>query len=410
MKSLLNLNMCLCNEAASIRKVLEAVVPFIDTCTIYIDDKSSDATEEIVREILGNMPGQILKGHWFGFKDTRNHILDHVAAQEPPAEFTLMLSADEYLRGGAELRAYLETQRGTDVHAHFVRVSLDGLSAQARVLRVNSAWRYDDFDLGIHEVPVWTGPGEGKVGACGDAIIEHVVSDPIGRMDNIWETHIPLLHEALQRNPKNARAMEFLIQSFEAFLPHPDPNDPDDTKRIARECVELYGRRFELPFEFEEQRRFFLMRFLDTARLADVMDPEELLVIADGLCKEDPDRPEPFFIRASIAATIPGKLVTEIYTLAREAAAVAERIRMQGGLSNSSPLDVSVEWKAHRLAAVAAANLAQRYPEQEQLAKEHIAAGLALGGPAAVFHGIVNSGVIEANASLEDNAGQGAAS
>jgi hypothetical protein len=84
-----------------------------------------------------------------------------------------------------------------------------------------------------------------------------------------------------------------------------------------------------------------------------------------------------------------------VYNLAREAALVAEKVRLAGGLNNSSPLDMSTEWKAHRLAALAASNLAKKHPEQMQLAKDHIAAGLSVGGPWMMFKGIIDDGKVE---------------
>jgi hypothetical protein len=130
---------------------------------------------------------------------------------------------------------------------------------------------------------------------------------------------------------------------------------------------------------------------IDTARLGDSFTPEELFIMADKLCQADASRPEPFFLRAVIASTCPSKLTSDVYSFAREATVVAEKVRGQGGLTNSSPLDMSTEWKAHRLAAIAAANLAKKYPENLLLAKDHIAAGLAVGGPWMAFKSILDA-------------------
>jgi glycosyltransferase involved in cell wall biosynthesis len=388
MRPLVSLVMMIKDEAKSLRGVLEAVKPFVDRWTI-VDTGSRDDSCRIVKEVMVSVPGWLHHEQFRGYAATRNRVLDLDAQVTDPSEFSLFLSGDEYLRDGAKLREYLETQRDTNVDCHFIRLALDmGMSMQARVLRTGSKWRYDDFDLGIHEVPVYPGGADAPKGASPGGYIEHVAADPIARMDNIWEKHIPLLRAALERNPKNERALEFLISSLESFLPH---METDECKDTVEECLELYRQRFELPFVCEEQRRIFVMRMIDTARLGDSFTPEELFIMADKLCQADASRPEPFFLRAVIASTCPSKLTSDVYSFAREATVVAEKVRGQGGLTNSSPLDMSTEWKAHRLAAIAAANLAKKYPENLSLAKDHIAAGLAVGGPWMAFKSILDA-------------------
>lgn len=402
-KPLLGLQMMVKNEAKALRGVLEAARPFIDFWVI-LDTGSTDGTQEIIREVLHDVPGKLYEEPFTGYMSTRNRLLE-LEEDHKATVFSIMLNGDEYLRDGEKLREYLETQRGCRedgcrVDCHFLRLTLDtGLEFQPRILRVGSLWHYDDFDLGVHEVPVHPDGEEAPRQATYSGFIEHVASDPIARMDNIWESHIPKLRAALERNPKNGRALEFLIQSLEAFFPHMLEYERMET---AIECVQFYARRFELPFVCDAQRNFFMMRFIDTARLSDLFDPEELLRMTDELCKHDSERPEPYFLRAVIASTCPTKLTSDVYQFAREAAQVAEKVRLAGGLKNSSPLDISVEWKAHRLAAIAAANLAEKYPENLPLAKDHIAAGLAAGGPWMVFKGIVDDGRIEGKVQLEN--------
>lgn len=397
-RPLLTLVMMVKDEGKNLRAVLNTVKDSIDRAVI-VDTGSTDDTCEIARDALGDKCA-IFHEPWQGYAATRNRVLELAGTE---TVFTLMLSGDEYVRDGEKLREYLETQRDTDTDAIFLNLALDdGMSRQARVLRTGSAWRYDDFDLGIHEVPVHPDP-KAKVALSTGGYIEHIASNPIDRMNNIWENHIPMLRQALERNPKNGRALEFLIQSLEAFIPHPNADDPDEPKRLATECVELYTRRFELPFSTEGQRRYFVMRFIDTARIAEFYPPEILLGMANELCKADGNRPEAFFLRAAIGATVPGKKTHEIYELAKEAATVAEKVRLGGGLNDSSPLDMSTEWKAHRLAAIAAAHLAKKHPENLPLVRDHIAAGLSVGGPWMMFKGIADDGKIEAKISLEEN-------
>jgi len=390
MRGLISLVMIVKDEAKSLRSVLETAKPFCDRYTI-VDTGSNDGTQEIVREVMGDMPGKLYHEPFEGYMKSRNRALELDGSDSNSAIFSLFLSGDEMLRDGAKLREYLETQRDTNIDCHFIRLALEnGMSYQARILRTGSKWRYEDFDCGVDEVPVY--PEDGGVSAAATGgFIEHQVTDPIARMDQIWEVQIPLLRAALERNPNNARALGCLIQKLEAFFPHPVWEE-GELEETAAEVVDLYRRRFELPFTYQEERALFMLHFIDTAAVSGMFTLAELFDMTDALCKSDPTRPEPFLMRAEFASKIEGSKVVDVYQFARDAAEVAEKVRAAGGLKNSSPWDMSTEWRAHRLAAIAASNIAKKYPdnkEQAQLVKDHISAGLSVGGPWLAFKNIV---------------------
>lgn len=384
--ALLGLTMIVKNEAKSIRGVLEAVKMHVDRWTI-LDTGSIDGTQDIVRETMDGLPGELFEEPFAGFAASRNRVLELAG---DTTQFSLMLSGDEYLRDGEKLREYLTTQLDTNVDCFFVRLLLDDvICPQPRIFRTGGPWQFDDFGLGIHEVPVCPGPPgyRAPVAVVDGGYIEHIVSDPIARMDNIWENHIPQLEAVLEKDPNNARAIEFLTQSYESFIGF---SDEDERKELATKCILLYHRRFALPFQSEEERNVYVMRYLDDCRFTDVYSPEELFALVDALCKKEPKRPEIALMRAVVASTCTTMLASEVYRLSVEACRVGEAARKDGGLNNSSPLTTSTEWKAHRLAAVAAKQLSSKHAEYMPLAREHIAAGLALGGPWALFKPIMD--------------------
>src|SRR3954471_9644974 len=64
------LNMIVKNEALVIARCLSAVRPLIDSWVI-VDTGSSDGTQEIVREVLGDLPGELIERSWRDFASNR---------------------------------------------------------------------------------------------------------------------------------------------------------------------------------------------------------------------------------------------------------------------------------------------------------------------------------------------------
>lgn len=388
MKPLLSLVMIVKNESLNIRAVLESAKPFVDSWQI-LDSGSTDGTQQIIDETMQGVPGHLAQESWQGYADTRNRVMQLAGDS---TEFLLMLSGDELLRDGDKLREYLETQRTTDADCFFLKLFLDeAMNPAPRVFRTGSAWRYDDFDCGVHEVPVHNDKNA-KTDLVPDAHIEHLVSDVAKRLDTIEQKHIPMLEAALARNPNNTRAYDCLTQSYESLMPYVDA---DEKKEMAETCVGLYHMRFTLPFSCDEEKRIFRMRYIDTARFTDLYSNDELFKMADELYKEDNTRPEVALMRADFSTRKQGVPLGEVYNNAIEALKVATDNTQ---LSNTSPLMMSCAWKAHRIAAIAAKQLSQGYEKRGQRdssaewlgrCRDHISVGLLCGGTWVMFKGIM---------------------
>src|SRR5262249_39775032 len=150
------------------------------------------------------------------------------------AEFQIMLSGCEYLKGGEILREELEKRRGPvveraedrepSVDLFWTRVLVDSevmfwnesvQAPQPRIFRTGSAWRYQ---FPIHETPVHPTDKAPLNEFLHGVVIEHVVDDPEARFSSIWEKHIPVLKALLQFDPNDARSLIFLAQSYEALM------------------------------------------------------------------------------------------------------------------------------------------------------------------------------------------------
>jgi glycosyltransferase involved in cell wall biosynthesis len=87
------LNMIVKNEAAVIRRCLDSVRPIIDTWVI-VDTGSTDGTQEIVRDYLRDLPGELHERPWKDFAHNRSEAL---ALARQKSEYTFIIDADDTL-------------------------------------------------------------------------------------------------------------------------------------------------------------------------------------------------------------------------------------------------------------------------------------------------------------------------
>jgi len=385
------------DEASNIQKVLEAAKPFIDSWTI-IDTGSTDDTRDIVMKTLDGVPGMLTEEPFVDFATTRNRVMElnrlmqsYYPSGIENAEFQLMLSGDEYLKDGAALREYLETQRTTATDCHLLRLAIDEVSFfTPRVFRTGCQWRYEGI---VHEVPYNRADANAAIGSVPRASIEHVVSDPEKRFSSIWENHIPLLEAKLEEEPNDERTLIFLAQSYKTLIPFMQPGEG---LTYAMRAMSLYMRRLEIPTGSDNERNYVKFHYLDLAKSTGVYTPAEFLSRCTELCEADPQRPDTALLHVAAAKKV--LPVLQVYKLAVHAANVASAA---WGLVNSSPVSVSCGWEAHRVAAVCALQIAKKRPEATlngvpfaELAQQHVAMGLEVGGPERFFQGIVEEATL----------------
>lgn len=94
MKPTICLSMIVKNEAHCISKCLESVKPFINYW-IICDTGSSDNTEEIVTNIMKDIPGEFHHHEWKDFSHNRNLSLQ---LSKNKSDYTLIIDADDYLQ------------------------------------------------------------------------------------------------------------------------------------------------------------------------------------------------------------------------------------------------------------------------------------------------------------------------
>ncbi|MFB7324626.1 glycosyltransferase [Streptomyces sp. NPDC056190] len=87
------LNMIVKDEAHVIRRCLESVRPLIDTWVI-VDTGSTDGTQDVIREVYGDLPGELYERPWKGFDGSRTEAVELARSR---ADYLLFMDADDVM-------------------------------------------------------------------------------------------------------------------------------------------------------------------------------------------------------------------------------------------------------------------------------------------------------------------------
>ena len=91
------LNMIVRNEAAVIERCIGSMLPHIQ-CWAIVDTGSEDATQALIRRLLGELPGELIERPWVDFSTNRNQALDLARGY---GDYALVIDADDVLEVAA---------------------------------------------------------------------------------------------------------------------------------------------------------------------------------------------------------------------------------------------------------------------------------------------------------------------
>jgi glycosyltransferase involved in cell wall biosynthesis len=203
MMSKICLNMIVKNEAHVIARCLDSVRPFIDSWVI-VDTGSTDGTQDLIRALLADIPGELHERPWKDFGHNRSEALQLAKAH---GDYLFVIDADEVL-----VLPDNYTRPLLDGDAYALQVNYGELS-YARVCAIASKlpWRWvgvlhEYLDCG-HAVnsPVIEGPSV------------HVHSDGARSQQDFtikYASDAKVLETALRDEPGNARYRFYLAQSY----------------------------------------------------------------------------------------------------------------------------------------------------------------------------------------------------
>jgi glycosyltransferase involved in cell wall biosynthesis len=195
------LNMIVKNEAHVITRCLASVKPIIDYWVI-VDTGSTDGTQEVIKECMKDVPGELFERPWKNFEHNRNEALELARTK---ADYLLIMDADDELSFQPHFKLPL-----LDSGSYRIWIDYSGLSYQRdQLISMKLPWKW--FGV-LHEYLSCDQPHTCTV-LDGVRYLVH----PEGarsRDPQKYRKDAAVLEEALKEDPTNTRYMFYLAQSY----------------------------------------------------------------------------------------------------------------------------------------------------------------------------------------------------
>lgn len=214
----LGLAMIVRNEAAIIERCLVSVKQHVDHWTI-VDTGSTDGTPEIIRRVLGEIPGALYDRPWIDFATNRNELLN---LARDDADFLLLLDADHVVvaddqwRSNGELWGdinHVQVKGSVDMWMpYLIRGNLD-------VKFRGATHEFLDFDSRLSQTRI-------------SQMSIQDVADGSSHIDKYRRDHELLLRQ-IEREPEVSRWMFYLAQTRQGM------KNFDGALAAFRKCIEL---------------------------------------------------------------------------------------------------------------------------------------------------------------------------
>lgn len=261
------LNMIVKDETKVICRCLESVKPLIDYWLI-VDTGSKDGTQQMIKDFMKDIPGELHERPWVNFAHNRNEAL---RLAKDKADYLLFIDADDKLEVAPGF-----VRPKLDRDAYQLRIDYNGSTYyRTQMIKTSLNWEWGGV---VHEAlycndPKTTGDIEG---------VKMIIVGGGGRSDDPkkFEKDAKMLEKALEEDPNNTRNVFYLAQSYR------DAQMPELALKNYKRRVELGG--------WDEEVFWSLYQI---AMLQETLDmPDE--VITNGYLKAwkfRPTRAEPLY-------------------------------------------------------------------------------------------------------------------
>jgi hypothetical protein len=204
------LNLIVRDEAEVIERCLRSCLPIIDSCLPIIDSwcivdtGSVDRTKEIIRDVLKDVPGELLEEPWQNFGYNKTHAL---RAAEKHGDFALLMDADDTITVDEDFQWLVDfTADSYNLRVVFGNLEYD----RPHLVRLSKGFFYEGVR---HEY--LTCKDEFAHGGLVPKILYSVVGGGARSKDPEKYLHdAQALEATLKADPNNVRTLYYLGQSY----------------------------------------------------------------------------------------------------------------------------------------------------------------------------------------------------
>ena len=194
------LNMIVKNEAHVIRRALDSVRPLITSWCI-LDTGSTDGTQDLIREHLKDLPGELHEAPWKGFGASRTEAIELARGH---ADYLLFIDADDELLLPKGFK--LPSLKADAYHLYHRLVNLGFLRMD--LVATRCPWRYVGV---LHEYLESDQPRSSEI--LKGPVIQERREGARSQDPRKYERDAEVLEQALLAEPENARYAFYLAQS-----------------------------------------------------------------------------------------------------------------------------------------------------------------------------------------------------
>jgi glycosyltransferase involved in cell wall biosynthesis len=195
------LSMIVKNEEAVLAQCLESARTLLSAWVI-VDTGSTDRTREIAREVLGDIPGEVIDRPWKNFGHNRSEAL---MLSRERGDYSLVIDADDTLEFASDLQLAPLTLDSYTLPIRYGATSYN----RVQLLRNERTWRYEGV---VHEYPACDGSTtQGHIDA-----INYMIGRRGARAKDpdCFKRDAELIEAALLEDPGNRRYTFYLGQSY----------------------------------------------------------------------------------------------------------------------------------------------------------------------------------------------------
>lgn len=261
------LNMIVKNESKVIKRCLASVLPYIDYWVI-VDTGSTDGTQDIIREFMKDVPGELYERPWVNFAHNRNEALECAKGK---ADYLLIIDADETLEATSTF-----VMPKLDKDFYYITTKFNGTQyGRVQLINAHKSWKWDGV---LHEALIIF---DAKTSDTLQGLANVVYTDGFRSTDpKKFYKDAQILEAALEKEPNNTRYQFYLAQSYR------DAGESELALKHYKKRVSMGGWDQELFWSLLQ-----IARLQETLKMA----PETIIDGYNKAIAYRPTRAEPLF-------------------------------------------------------------------------------------------------------------------